>query len=111
MKGRPHVARRLPGSAIERRTTRHPGYAASQRTRKRMEEAFGWKDHRRHATTDAARHRAHGIGLHLRRRLQPSGVAQAAGDGHLIQISTIGKLPHDRVLEDNPRASDPSTKK
>ena len=31
-----------PGSAIDRRTTRHPGYAASQRIRKRIEEAFGW---------------------------------------------------------------------
>ncbi len=41
---RPHVARNLSGrrSAIDRRTTRHPGYAASQRVRKRIEEAFGW---------------------------------------------------------------------
>ena len=29
-------------SAIDRRTTRHPGYAKSQRIRKRIEEAFGW---------------------------------------------------------------------
>ena len=29
-------------SAIDKRTTRHPGYAASQRIRKRIEEAFGW---------------------------------------------------------------------
>jgi len=41
---RPHVARDISGrrSAIDRRTTRHPGYAASQRIRKRIEEAFGW---------------------------------------------------------------------
>jgi transposase len=41
---RPHVARNISGrrSAIDRRTTRHPGYAASQRVRKRIEEAFGW---------------------------------------------------------------------
>ncbi len=41
---RPHVARNISGrrSAIDRRTTRHPGYAASQRIRKRIEEAFGW---------------------------------------------------------------------
>ena len=25
-----------------RRTTRHPGYAASQKLRKRIEEGFGW---------------------------------------------------------------------
>ena len=28
--------------AIDKRTTRHPGYAASQRIRKRIEESFGW---------------------------------------------------------------------
>ena len=30
------------GSAIDARTARHPGYAISQRIRKRVEEAFGW---------------------------------------------------------------------
>jgi transposase len=29
-------------SEIDARTTRHPGYAVSQRIRKRIEEAFGW---------------------------------------------------------------------
>lgn len=41
----PHVAqniRRRGGSAIDARTTRHPGYALSQRARKRVEEIFGW---------------------------------------------------------------------
>jgi transposase len=44
MNVRPHVARNVSGrrSAIDRRTTRHPGYAVSQRLRKRIEEAFGW---------------------------------------------------------------------
>src|SRR3546814_8616165 len=41
---RPHLAQNTRGrrSAIDRRTTRHPGYATSQRIRKRIEEAFGW---------------------------------------------------------------------
>jgi hypothetical protein len=41
---RPHVAQNTTGrrSAIDRRTTRHPGYALSQCIRKRIEEAFGW---------------------------------------------------------------------
>jgi len=41
---RPHVARNTNRrrSAIDRRTTRHAGYGASQRIRKRIEEAFGW---------------------------------------------------------------------
>jgi transposase len=40
----PHVAQNTSGrrSAIDGRTTRHPGYAASQRVRKRVEEIFGW---------------------------------------------------------------------
>jgi len=41
---RPHVAQNTSRrrSAIDGRTTRHPGYGASQRMRKRIEEAFGW---------------------------------------------------------------------
>lgn len=40
----PHVAQNMTHrrSAIDARTTRHPGYVISQRTRKRVEEAFGW---------------------------------------------------------------------
>jgi transposase len=38
----PHVARKKRGSAIDGRTTRQPGYAVSQRFRKRIEEVFGW---------------------------------------------------------------------
>ena len=37
----PHVAQKQ-GSAIDRRTTRHEGYRLSQRTRRRIEEVFGW---------------------------------------------------------------------
>lgn len=40
----PHVAQNTKNrrSAIDRRTTRHPGYRDSQRIRKRVEEIFGW---------------------------------------------------------------------
>jgi len=40
----PHVARNDTNrkSAIDGRTTRHPGYEASGRIRKRIEETFGW---------------------------------------------------------------------
>ncbi len=41
----PHVAQntaRSGGSRIDTRTTRHPGYAISQRKRKLVEEIFGW---------------------------------------------------------------------
>jgi hypothetical protein len=42
--GAPHIAQNIPNrrSAIDRRTTRHPGYAISQRVRRRIEECFGW---------------------------------------------------------------------
>jgi transposase len=44
LKVTPHVARNTSGrrSAIDGRTTRHPGYAVSQRLRPRIEESFGW---------------------------------------------------------------------
>jgi transposase len=40
----PHVTQNTSGrrSAIDGRTTRHPGYAISQRIRKRVEEICGW---------------------------------------------------------------------
>ena len=40
----PHVAQSNKNrrSAIDARTTRHPGYEVSQRKRKRVEEIFGW---------------------------------------------------------------------
>jgi len=40
----PHIAQNTTHrrSTLDRRTTRHPGYEASQRHRKRIEEIFGW---------------------------------------------------------------------
>jgi transposase len=40
----PHIAQNTTNrsSAIDTRTTRHPGYAISQQKRKRTEEPFGW---------------------------------------------------------------------
>jgi transposase len=46
MRVTPHVAPHDGGgrwrSNVDRRTTRHPGYAVSQRKRKLVEQAFGW---------------------------------------------------------------------
>ena len=41
----PHVAQNISrpgGSAIDARTTRHAGYALSQKKRNRIEKCFGW---------------------------------------------------------------------
>jgi transposase len=38
----PHIAAKKTGSALDERTTRHAGYAISQRRRKLVEEVFGW---------------------------------------------------------------------
>jgi transposase len=38
----PHVAAKARSSAVDGRTTRHAGYAVSQRRRKLVEEPFGW---------------------------------------------------------------------
>jgi transposase len=55
----PHIAQNISGrrSAIDGRTTRHQGYALSQRARKRIEEAFGWIK----TTAGQARTRLRGI--------------------------------------------------
>lgn len=44
LKVTPHVAQNVSGrsSAIDERTTSHPGYEVSQHKRKRVEEIFGW---------------------------------------------------------------------
>jgi transposase len=58
MKATPHVAQntsRRGGSAIDARTARHAGYAISQKTRKRVEEIFGWM--KTVATMRKTRHR------------------------------------------------------
>jgi hypothetical protein len=42
----PHIAANVhptkPTTAIDGRTTRHPGYAVSQQKRKLVEQGFGW---------------------------------------------------------------------
>ena len=38
----PHIAQKSRHSAIDGRTTRHPGYVQSLRRRKKIEEPFGW---------------------------------------------------------------------
>jgi transposase len=38
----PHIAPKGTSSTIDGRTTRHPGYAVSQRRRKLIEQVFGW---------------------------------------------------------------------
>jgi hypothetical protein len=62
----PHVAAKVAGSAIDRRTTRHAGYATSQRIRKRIEEAFDWSKTIGPSRPDhAARHQARWRPVHL----------------------------------------------
>lgn len=51
----PHVAAKAKYGAVDGRTTRHPGYAISQRKRKRIEEVFGWM--KTVATLRKTRHR------------------------------------------------------
>ena len=51
----PHIAAKSKRGAIDGRTTRHPGYAISQRKRKRIEEVFGWM--KTVATLRKTRHR------------------------------------------------------
>ena len=68
---------------IDRRTTRHSGYAASQRLRKRIEEGLRLdQDHRRAGQDPASRARPGGLDVHThRRRIQPGPTAQTTGRG------------------------------
>ena len=77
----PHVAQKSRHSAIDGRTTRHAGYAVSQKRRKKIEEPFGWAKTvggmaqtvlRGVDTRPRAVHPHHG-------GLQPRTTAQAAG--------------------------------
>ena len=53
-------------SAIDKRMTRHPGYAKSLRIRRRVEEAFGWiKSAGGPRQTKLQRARQGGLGVHL----------------------------------------------
>ena len=96
----PHVAQHTNGrrSAIDGRTTRHAGYATSQRVRKRIEEIFGWTK-----TVGGLRKTRHrgtarvGWIVHLRRsRLQSGAAAKAAGRSGLT-------APGVRPDTENPR--------
>jgi transposase len=81
----PHVAQntgRAGGSAVDARTTRHAGYAVSQKKRKRIEECFGWAEgHRAAAQAQTSRTVQGGLDLHLRGGgLQPSADAKTDPD-------------------------------
>ena len=97
MKVTPHVAQNTSGrsSAIDARTTRHGGYAVSQRIRKRIEEAFGWIKTvaGQEKTKLLPRWRACRMSFHLRcRRLQSSSIAEAnRGKGLMAKLPAFAK--------------------
>jgi transposase len=74
-----HVAQNCKGrnSAIDNRTTRHPGYAVSQRLRKRLDE-----NRRRSAENPSPRSRTGGLGVHPHcGGIQPGANTQPDGAG------------------------------
>ena len=81
LKVTPHVAAKDRFSAIDGRTTRHAGYAVSQRRRKLVEEPFGWMKTVGGLAQAAPSRQGQGVGdLHLHlRRLQPGATAKPAG--------------------------------
>ena len=95
MKVRAHVAQNTSGrrSAIDGRTTRHAGYAISQRIRKRIEEPFGWiktvagsaRPSSAGATGSDGPSPSHG-------RLQPRPIAEAhRGKGLMAKLPAFAK--------------------
>jgi hypothetical protein len=83
MKVTPHVAQKAAGrsSAIDGRTTRHAGYAISQRTRKADRGSLRLdQDGRGQGEDEVSRARSRRLGVHLRvHRLQSGAAAQAPG--------------------------------
>ena len=104
----PHVAQNTNGrrSAIDGRTTRHPGYAISLRIRKRIEEAFGWA--KTAAGLRKARHRglpkATGSSPSLWRLQSGSPAEAAGGDGVMPGFRPkLADLAENRLQRRNPR--------
>lgn len=76
----PHVAAKTARSAIDGRTTRHAGYAVSQRKRKLVEQVFGWMK-----TVGGLRQVKHRGG-----RLVDWQVTFAAAAYNLVRLRTLG---------------------
>jgi len=71
----PHVAQNLSvrRSRVDRRTVRHPGYLASQRARKRIEEGFAWtKTIAPSSQAELPRHRPGRLGVQPRGSGRPT---------------------------------------
>ena len=91
--GHSRTWRRTParrgGSAIDGRTTRHPGYALSQRVRKRVEEIFGWLKTVGGCARRASGEGAGGLDVHLGAGgLQSGPHAQSAGSDSMKRPGT-----------------------
>ena len=99
----PHVAQNTSGrsSAIDGRTTRHAGYAVSQRIRKRIEEAFGWiKTVAGQEQDQVPRPGSRRMGLHLRsRRLQSGAAAEADGGAGMSPPPNCQLVGRWRIVE------------
>jgi DDE family transposase len=104
----PHVAQNTTNrrSAIDRRTTRHPGYAVSGRVRKRIEEAFGW------AKGAAGFGKTHYRGLPrvgwmftlTATALQSDPAAQTGGGGGVVMPRVcLGRLNHAKSMQNPSR--------
>jgi transposase len=93
----PHVAQNTTHrrSAIDARTTRHPGYTLSQRARKRVEEIFGWL--KTVALLRQTRHGGHAPRLDVCLRLggvQPAPHSKSHLDGGVIGRLTMSSSGH-----------------
>ena len=102
MRVTPHVAQNTSGrsSAIDGRTTRHCGYAVSQRIRKRIEEAFGWMKTIAGQEGQVPGTRAGRLGLHLRRGgLQSDAAAQASGGDGMSAPMNCQLIGRWRIVE------------
>jgi len=82
----PHVTQNTSGrrSAIDGRTTRHPGYAIDQRIRKRVEEIFRW------VKTVGGGRKLHFIGLE-RNQVRAALTTATCNLVRMVKIETTAK--------------------
>ena len=98
----PHVAQKAQYTAIDRRTTRHPGYhRESAQTEAGRASLWLDEDRRAHAQAPASRRGARRLDVYLRRdRLQPGAVTHPRG--HLLM--TMRVTPHRARTRPKPKA-------
>ncbi len=100
--GTPHIAQKARYAAIDRRTTRHSGYAVSRKARKKIEAPFGWAKtfggmaQTTHRGIEKSRYRKGACQVHNDNGSQQAGEAARPVGGAIrnVEIRSHPQKPH-----------------